>query len=195
MINRFYCILASMLVAISSCQQGSRSQELDRRDSALRVREKKLSLIEEDYKRLLKMRDSLLASQPVLVDSVGDRNHWIDSLVGYWDNRLVCTATTCKGYVIGDRRNERWHFISDSTGLYLHVNGKADSVKVYRASYTENSREIVLTERDSPMSEEQKVLLFNSLDANPIRGQQRSTGADDCKTTFSIQLTPSANKL
>lgn len=195
MINRFYCILASMLVAMSSCQQGSRSQELDRRDSALRVREKELSLIEEDYKRLLKMRDSLLTNQSILVDSVGDRSRWIDSLVGDWDSRLVCTATTCKGYVIGDRRNERWHFISDSTGFYLHIDGKADSAKVYRASYTENNREIVLTERNSPLSEGQKVLLFNDLGANPIRGQQRSTGADDCKTTFSIQLTPSANKL
>jgi len=195
MINRFYCILACMLVGISGCQQGSRSQELDRRDSALRVREKELSFIEEDYKRLLKMRDSLLTSKSVLVDSVGDRRHWIDSLVGEWDSRLVCTATTCKGYVIGDRRNERWHFISDSTGFYLHIDRKADSATVYRASYTENSREIVLTERGSQVSEGQKVLLFNNLDANAIRGQQHSTGADDCKTIFSIQLTPSANRL
>lgn len=195
MINCFYCLLACMLVGISSCQPGSRSQELDQRDSALRVREKQLSIIEEDYQQLLKMRDSLLASQSIMTDSLNDSTIWIESLIGDWDSRLVCTATTCKGYVIGDRRNEQWHFISDSTGFYLQVGEKAETLKVYRAHYTATSREIILTQQHPQASEEQTTLLFNNLETTPIRGQQHATGADNCKTTFSIQLTPSANSL
>lgn len=186
-----------MLIGASSCQQlPQKSQKLDERDSALSVREKELSFIEEDYQRLLKMQDSLLASKSTPTDSIANRTtSWTDSLVGVWDSRLVCTSTTCKGYVIGDRRNEQWHFVSDSTGFYLHVEGKADGLKIYHASYSTTSRELVLTEQHPQASEAQTTLIFNNLETKSIRGQQHLTGADDCKTVFSIQLIPRANKI
>lgn len=177
---------------LGGCQQDNRAQQLDAREAALAKREQALSSKEDDYQSLLKLRDSLsLAHHANVLDSTASpQKLWTDSLLGEWDSRLLCTSTTCKGYVIGDQRTEQWRFLKDSIGFYLDVRGKGNSVKRYRAQVNDDIHELALSAESDGQSAAQTLLTFTHITGNTFRGQQRSTGADNCKLVFSVQLTP-----
>lgn len=189
MLNFFYALFIATCICSVSCQDSQQTKKLNAREEAVLQREQEFLIIEEDYKKLLKMRDSLHASSTIHTDSSVYASSWIDSLVGDWDGRLVCTSTTCKGYVIGDQRSERWNFLCDSSGYYLHVAGKGNAIKTYTVRFTENSHEVVLVE-DATNRESQTLVTFGNLGSSPVRGQQRATKTDNCLLVFSVQLTP-----
>lgn len=182
---------AIIIIFLSACGgDNSRSVELDRREAALAEREKQVDSITTDYQALLNMRDSLSHIKTVQLDTIIMNAPWTDSLVGEWESRLVCISTTCRGYVIGDQRTEHWSFLSDSTGLYLEVTGKAKSPKTYLAKASANRNELTLKEQETESASPASLLSFSEISSRQIRGQKRNTGADNCKLVFSVLLTP-----
>ncbi len=192
MSNFFFCLVMLACLVFASCQQNNGAQTLDEREALLDEREQALLAKEDDYRSLVKMRDSLLNVQQDTgqIANVAAAANWTDSLLGNWDSRLLCTSTSCKSYVIGDQRTEQWQFLKDSTGFYLAVEGKSSGTKRYDCELTANVGELRLVSAERDVMAAQNLLTFSSIGSTTIRGQQRTTGHDNCKLIFSVQLTP-----
>lgn len=122
--------------------------------------------------------------------SSDSQDRWTDSLTGNWDARLVCTATTCTNYVIGDQRMEHWTFLSDTSILDLTTEAKTGGRMRYKGKYRPGNREITLVAESERPDNGQMVIYFSDISRTFVRAEQRSTGPDKCELIFSVQLTP-----
>ena len=186
-------LAAVLLIALCSCTN-KREEGLSQREQELQLRENAFAAKEMEYKELLDLRDSLRqanslknAVAPVLARS------WPDSLAGVWSSRMLCRESSCKNYVIGDQRTEKWVFSSDSLGLLVKV---LDNDKLKRQLRAELSGSIRLS-MQADTSAINKIQVTASLDDirnKVIKGSQSFNGRDNCIAKFSVELTPYTKK-
>jgi hypothetical protein len=190
MIAKRISLLLFCLV-LFSCDN-KKEQDLLAREQALQQREEQFSKKEADYQSLVKMRDSLFAV--TVKDTLPEFTTWPDSLQGAWSSKMVCRESNCSNYVIGDQRNEVWEFVSDSTGTYARVLNKNKLTRVFKGQYNEAKIMLDFVADSTARNNVKIAVLLDDLKKNVMKGTQTITGQDNCKATFSVELTPSPKK-
>jgi len=194
MIGRFY-LTYLVIVLLVSCGQDSGKQALADREKALEKREQDLASIEEEYRTLLKMRDSLRAreSTPLEGDTSSTHEPWPDSVLGEWNSRMVCRASRCANYVVGDQRHEVWRFYSDSVGSYVQVVNNDEHIRIFEGQ--QNGNEItlnILPDTNMTKSSVARRVQLDDVTSGIMKGTLVLTGKNNCETVFSVELTPRA---
>jgi len=185
-------IVAAALLVISLCScTGKKEEQLKAREENLRAREDAFKAKEQDYAELLALRDSIrqadsLSSVPGIIPP----KVWPDSLAGEWSGKMLCRESSCKNYVIGDQRTEKWLFSNDSLGLIVKV---MDNEKLKRQLRAEMTGKTIRLSMATDTTTINRISIEASLDevrAKLIRGSQSLKGKDDCTAKFSVELTP-----
>lgn len=192
MILRLYYTLLVSVLLFPSCDQGKRERQIAEREKAVERREQRIALLEDDYRALLKMKDSLETSVLERTDSTSTFNDidWPDRVQGDWNSRMVCRSSRCANYVIGDQRNELWRFYADATGSYVQVVNNNAPTRVFSGEYA--GKKIILEGlRDSTVKSNITMRVeLDDIGATVMRGVQVVTGQDNCEAVFSVELTP-----
>ncbi|RZF62162.1 hypothetical protein [Sphingobacterium corticibacterium] len=194
MIARFYLIYLAIILLVS-CGQDGRKQALADREKALEKREQDIASIEQDYQTLLKMRDSLRATESTASegDTTSIHEPWPDSVLGEWNSRMVCRASRCANYVVGDQRHEVWRFYSDSVGSYVQVVNNDEHIRIFEGQ--QNGNEIILNilpDTNMTKSSVARRVQLDDITSGVMRGTLVLTGKNNCETVFSVELTPRA---
>lgn len=184
-----FFILIFAVGSLVSCQNNVQKQALDEREAILREKERLFASKEAEYRSLVKLRDSINKQK----DSLKQIANWPDEIKGQWNSKIVCTASDCNDYVIGDVRNDIWEFAQDSTKLYVKVLNKNKLVRIYHANYANN--QILL--HYSTDSTAQKVVEMNvrlqEFQPNRIRGTRSVSIDRQCTAKFNVELVKSSN--
>lgn len=194
MILRFYSLLILHMVMFVACDPNRGGQDIAQRERAVELREQRVALLENEYRALLKMRDSLNNSVLAKSDTAtADRyNKWPEPIEGDWNSRMVCRASRCANYVIGDQRNERWRFYADSTGMHVQVVNNDKYVRVFEGKY-EGEKITLRILNDSDLSTKiTRHVQIDDITPNVMKGTLVLTGKNNCEAVFSVELTPSA---
>lgn len=187
-------LLFLLLTIITFSCNKTKDEELVTREEQLLLREKEFAEKEEEYKQLLKLRDSLYVADSIKDAYVYKIATWPDSLSGEWNSRMVCRETTCKTYVIGDQRNERWVFSSDSLGLMVNVMDNNKLKRRLKADLTDGNVTLKLP-ADSLSTKKIGIdANLNEFSNKLIKGTHTITAADGCTARFSVELTPVVKK-
>src|SRR5690606_21843699 len=193
MILRFYVLLFLHMVMLVSCDSNRGDQDIAQRERAVELREQRVALLENEYRALLKMRDSLNSRVLAKSDSTTtDRyNKWPERVEGDWNSRMVCRASRCANHVIGDQRDERWRFYAESTGMHVQVANHDRYVRVFEGNY-EGEKIILRILNDSDLNT--RIIRYVQIDditPNVMKGTLVLTGKNNCEAVFSVELTPS----
>ncbi|QSW90135.1 hypothetical protein J0383_04780 [Flavobacterium endoglycinae] len=184
-----------IIVLFASCN-GTKENDLEAREQKLILLEKEFSAKEEDYKNLLRLRDSLelaLLTKKESTDSI--KRFWPDSLTGSWNSKLVCRESACGTYVIGDQRTEKWIFSNDSIGPIVNVMDNNRLKRTFRAEYKDGKARLYIYLADSTAARNNKTTaLLDNFSKKVIKGTQSLSGQDDCLVKFSVELSPSPKK-
>src|SRR5690606_2926560 len=194
MIARFYLIYL-VIVLLVSCGQVSGKQTLADREKALEKREQNMALMEKEYRTLLKMRDSLRASESAALerDTTSTHEPWPDSVLGEWNSRMVCRASRCANYVVGDQRHEVWRFYSDSIGSYVQVVNNDEHIRIFKGQQKGNEITLnILTYTNMTKSMLTRRIQLDNISPRVMKGTLVLTGKNNCETVFSVELTPKA---
>lgn len=189
-----------MLISCTiSCGNSDREQQLKEREKALQIRIDSFAAKENDYKALLRMKDSIAALDSIKkhTDSINLTavKPWADSLAGKWNGRIICTESNCTDYVIGDQRVNTWDFTNDTLKLYANLlNNKNEVVRTYDAVFKGN--DIILLHITDPSSAKniQMRTLLNTIEKDKLKGTYTIVKENDCIAKFSIELTRPSNK-
>lgn len=183
-------ILILLALSLWSCT-GKREQELDEREKQIQLREKEFAGKEQEYKELLELRDSLKQAdsisqlpEPILAKI------WPDSIAGAWNGRMVCRESSCKNYVIGDQRTEKWVFSNDSIGLFINVMDNDKLKRQLRAEFSDNMIRLSLEPDSTAISKIQIKANLDDVRSKLIKGTQSLSGNNNCIAKFSVELTP-----
>jgi len=177
-------LLMCLGLLLVSCHNKEREQQLAQREEVLLEKEKQFALKETDYKALIKLRDSLIASRDTMVMIAS----WPATIAGQWNGKLVCTESTCTDYVVGDQRANIWEFSSDSTHMVAKIINDNQLIRVYTATYANNQIELNF-KTDSATSKpvEMKVIL-NDITPTKMTGTRTLTVDNACTAKFSVEL-------
>jgi hypothetical protein len=186
-------ILVVPLLLGACSNKDNKEEHLQTRERELEHREQRVMAIEADYKELVNLRDSLRTAERLASDSISINKTWPDYLQRVWSSKMVCEASDCSNYVIGDQRNEVWKFLSDSTGLYMNVFNKEKLVRVFKGNVSANKLILDYTTDRTSSNQHIQIVLEDSQKA-VIRGTQTITDQKNCTAKFSVELTLSTNK-
>jgi len=184
------CITVCLLgitILISACKDNGYEKELEKREQILLQKENDFALKEADYEALLKMRDSLLAKKDTITDSIVYKT-WPSEIAGQWNSKIICTASDCSNYIVGDQGSDVWDFISDSSQMITKITGNKKLVRVYRGSYDGSRIKLNFsTDSTSPKHVVMNVLL-NDIQPGRMKGTRTINIDSSCTATFSIEL-------
>ena len=186
------CILG-IAILISACKDNEHEKELEKREQILLQKENNFALKEADYEALLKMRDSLLAKKDSVTDSSVYKT-WPAEIAGQWNSKVICTASTCNTYIVGDQRSDVWDFISDSSQMITRITSNKKLVRVYLGSYDGSQVKLNFsTDSTSPKHVIMNVFL-NDIQPGIMKGTRTINIDSSCTATFSIELIRAENK-
>lgn len=181
--------LFTVCVLFFSCGSGleERTKSLEAREQALAQQEKIFEAKQQEYLSLLKMRDSLLALKKA--DTLAAR--WPQSIDGLWSSKLVCTASSCSDYVIGDQKtNEVWSFSQDSSRAFVTVLNNKTLVRVYNGSYDTTGAINLSFKTDSTAKRPVNMhVLLDHISQGSMQGTQTISIDSSCTSKFSVELT------
>lgn len=179
-------MIISTVFLFISCKEElkNKQQEIQKREDSLFAKEKRFALKEAEYTKLLKMRDSIIATRdstniislPVNID-------------GKWNGRVVCIESNCQDYVVGDTRVDEWEIIVEQNEVTLKDINKAGVVRVYKGQY--DGSVIRVTSSSDPEAEKQRTfkIELNSIEERKISGIREVQVNNACSSKFSIELT------
>jgi hypothetical protein len=186
------CAIA-ITILISACNDNEHEKELEKREQILLQKENEFALKQADYDALLKMRDSLLAKKDTTTDSVVYKA-WPAEIAGQWNSKVICTASNCSDYIVGDQRSDVWDFISDSSQMITKITGNKKLVRVYLGSYDGSQVKLNFsTDSTSPKHVIMNVLL-NDIQPDRMKGTRTINIDSSCTAEFSIELNRAENK-
>lgn len=174
------------------CSCTNKNDDLRKRELHLLQREADFRAKEHEYHQLISFRDSVLSSDTV--SSEADFRVWPDSLAQIWTSKMVCRESSCKNYVIGDQRTEKWVFSKDSIGLIVNV---IENEKMKRRLRAEILDSTIHLKADSDSTVAGKTVISATLDnvrRKVVKGTQLITGRDGCVAKFSVELNPALKK-
>lgn len=160
---------------------------MDEREQALTEKESQFASKEQDYESLLRMRDSLSSIKKV--DTISNR--WPAMISGLWSSKLLCIASGCNEYAVGDQKtNETWNFTSDSSKMFVTILNNANNalVRIYHAKY--DSSGINLRFKTDSLSKRtvRMEVLLDQISNQRIKGTQTITIDSTCTAKFSVDL-------
>lgn len=174
-----------------SCADKSREQMLEQREQALAEKEKQFALKEQDYETLIKMRDSLSSIKKT--DTA--MTQWPAEINGLWSGKLLCIASQCAEYVIGDQKtNETWSFTNDSSKLLVAVLANNTLVRVFTASYDSSAINLHFKTDSTAKKPVRMDVLLDEISGNRIKGTQTVMIDSSCIAKFSVDLSRIRNK-
>lgn len=177
-----FCLL------ILSCQDDSRKQALDAREQALTEKEKQFALKEQDYESLVRMRDSL-SSIKKNIDTVATQ--WPAAINGLWSSKLLCIASGCNEYAVGDQKtNETWNFTSDSSKMLVTILNNANNalVRIYHAKYDSSGISLHFKTDSLAKRKVHMDVILDQIANGKIKGTQTITIDSTCTAKFSVDL-------
>lgn len=182
-----YFIALALCMGLLSCQDSEKEKMLEQREAALKEKERAFGKKEADYQLLLKWRDSLMQkrSDTTLV------RRWPQELLGEWNSRIVCKASNCSDYVIGDTRNDIWEFTQDSTRLYVNVRDRKRLVRVYRARYNNQQIQLFFATDSTAKKQVEMQVVLDEISGSRLRGTRTVTLGGNCSASFDVTLTKS----
>lgn len=182
-------LLGILCLFLAGCHDQEREQRLQQREKAVLEKEKQFALKEADYQALTNLRDSLIA----LRDTGTLIAAWPDSIIGQWGSRVVCTASNCPDYVIGDQRSDIWEFSSDSTQMLTKVISNKALVRVYTGKFA--NREISLSYKTDSSATKQVDMNVVLMDISPtkMKGMRTVSVDNKCNAQFTVELSRIAN--
>ncbi|MFT3822600.1 MAG: hypothetical protein QM731_01720 [Chitinophagaceae bacterium] len=168
-----------------ACNDSSQEKLLNEREQALAEKENQFALKQQEYESLVKMRDSLLAAK----NMDGNAKQWPAAIAGVWSSKLVCTASGCSEYVIGDQKtNESWNFTNDSVRTIVTVFSNNTLVRKFHGIYdTSAIRLHFKTDSITKRAVEMSVLL-DQVSGESIKGTQTIVIDSTCTAKFSVEL-------
>jgi hypothetical protein len=170
-----------------SCHDKAREQSLDEREQALTEKENKFALKEQDYESLLKMRDSLSSIKKA--DTI--TTHWPALISGLWSSKLLCIASSCNEYAVGDQKtNETWNFTSDSSKTLIAILNNANNalVRIYQAKYDSSGISLRFKTDSLAKRTVRMEVLLDQISNQRIKGTQTITIDSTCIAKFSVDL-------
>lgn len=181
MVLFFICCLSAV-----ACKHSIREEQLARREQELLEKERKFALKEAEYRALLRMRDSLIASGTDTSGMIA----WPPSVIGRWNSRVRCTASDCSEYVIGDQRSNIWEFPADSSGLVTKIvdNRTARVIRVLTGTFDNGAILLNFSAEPEASKDFQINAILNPVDSNLIQGTQIVRIGQNCTATFSVEL-------
>lgn len=185
-----YVIPLVFSVALFSCGDNQKEKMLEQREAALKERERAFGKKEADYQLLLQWRDSVMQQRT----DTTVVHRWPQELLGQWNSRIVCKASNCSDYVIGDTRNDIWEFTQDSTRLYVNVRDRKRLVRVYRARYENQQIQLFYATDSTAKKQVEMHVVLDEISANRLRGKRTVSLDGNCSATFEVTLTKSVTQ-
>ncbi len=182
-----YVIPLLFCIGLLSCVDNKKEKMLEQREAALKEKERAFGKKEADYQLLLKWRDSVM--QKRADTTVVQR--WPQELLGEWNSRIVCKASNCSDYVIGDTRNDIWEFTQDSTRLYVNVRDRKRLVRVYRARYDNQQIQLFFATDSTAKKQVEMQVVLDEISGSRLRGTRTVTLGGNCSASFDVTLNKS----
>lgn len=185
-----YFIALVFCLGLLSCENNQKEKILEQREAALKEKERAFGEKEADYQLLLQWRDSVMqqrADTTVI-------HRWPQELIGQWNSRIVCKASNCSDYVIGDTRNDIWEFTQDSSRLYVNVRDRNRLVRVYRARYENQQIQLFYATDSTAKKQVEMQVVLDEISANRLRGRRTVSLGGNCSATFDVTLTKSVTQ-
>lgn len=183
--TKYIFAAATILFLFSSCNENIKRKELEiqKREQAVLQKEKSIALIESDYLKLQKMRDSIISIQ----DSISVHVLPID-IQGRWNGKLVCTESNCTDYVVGDVRMDEWEISEDKGNIIAKNINKVGVIRVYTGKYEGNSIQLFSeSEPTSPKNRHFKIE-FTTMTEKKLSGFREIRVDNSCLSKFTIEL-------
>lgn len=189
MIQRRLLFILFLSLLFLACQDRQREKQLAQREKNLLEREQLFSLKEKEYQSLLHMRDSLLAAKkPDSMLSI-----WPDSLLGLWKSKVICRASNCNDYVIGDQRTDNWEFVTDSAGMIAKMITNNAHTRVFSGNIIHNEVRLHYMTDSVAQRKVDMQLVLQPLKQNFLSGTQVIEINNSCTATFDIELVRASN--
>lgn len=185
MFNSSKLLLCSICSLLLACSDHTREKALTDREQVLAEKEKAFASKQMDYESLLKMRDSLSSIKKT--DTIIKR--WPTSIAGLWSSKLVCIASNCNEYVIGDQKtNELWNFTYDTTNTIVSILSNKTLVRIYKGFY--DSSAIMLHFKTDSLAKRAVYMTvqLDQLTDKMIKGTQSIQIDSTCNAKFSVEL-------
>lgn len=170
---------------LCACGDSGREKSLDERERALAEKEQQFALKQQDYESLLRMRDSILAVK----NGDSTPTAWPARIHGLWTSKLVCIASQCNEYVIGDQKtNEIWDFTNDSSRTLVAILNNKTLVRVYKGIYDSSTIRLHFTTDSLSKRPVTMNVLLDQISGESIKGTQTITIDTTCTAKFSVEL-------
>ena len=176
-----FCCLSLFLF---SCKENEREKQLDTREKILSEKENVFAQKEAEFDALLKMRDSLYAKK---TDSVIIPT-WPEEILGKWNGKVMCTASNCSDYVVGDQRTDVWEFVNDSLQTVVNVYNKNNLVRTYAGKLENNEIKLHFKTDSTATKIVDMNILLNDISDTKIRGKRTISINNNCTSEFSVEL-------
>ncbi len=168
----------------SGCNNQDRRDELEEREVALLAKEKQFALKEAEYKLLLQMRDSV----QIVADTVMAAAVWPEGMAKKWNARVVCVASNCTDYVVGDQRSDVWEFGDESGKLVVKAVNSNKLVRLYLAQFDNNTIRLHYTTDSAAAKNVVMHVALTEITAAKMRGVRAVSVDNKCTAIFSVEL-------
>ncbi len=178
-----YIGIASLLIAglLYSCQDKERDLRLQQKEQELLAKEKELKALESDYKRLLRLSDSLYAQRVDTIPAIPEE------YLGRWNGKMVCTESDCPDHAVGDQRSDVWEITTDGKRVQSRVYDKEKLIRVYNGTYGDEGLKLKYVSDSTAKRQTEMTILLNEFKEGRIRGT-RKISTDGCKAVYSVDL-------
>ncbi len=183
--TKYFFAVVTCILLLSSCNENLKRKELEiqKREQAVLEKEKSIALIESEYLKLQKMRDSIVSIQ----DSITVHTLPVD-IQGKWNGKLVCIESNCTDYVVGDVRMDEWEITEDRGQIIAKNSNKVGVIRVYRGKYEGNSIQLFSeSEPTAPKSRSFKIE-FTTIAEKKLSGSREIRVDNACLSKFTIEL-------
>lgn len=156
-----------------------KKEELRKKEISLNKREKAFAEKEAEYQSLIKMRDSLIAEKDTTTTDKLSEN-----ITGKWNVKMICTASSCAGYAIGDQKNEMWEI----SGTSNNINAKVFDKGTYLRNYSGRiSNDEIILDHETKDGIIMKITI-TGINSGKIKGSRDITGKNDCKAMYDLDF-------
>jgi hypothetical protein len=186
---RLTMLCFTVVLLCSGCDLKAREEALQKKEAELAQKEQQLTLKEKS----LQIREEELLQLKQKLDSVKTNTDtalvYNQQLIGQWNVKMTCTATTCPGSAVGDTKTETWNINYENNLIIARAMVNDKLVRVYTGSY--DSTNLMLSEdvTNAPAEPVTRLTIRLALTGeNTMEGQREIVRENDCRIIYSLQL-------
>ncbi len=173
-----------IVFTLTACGNKDRQEELTEREVTLLEKEKQFALKEAEYKLLLQVRDSVQS----LEDNEPTPVAWPQGMAKKWNARVVCVASNCTDYVVGDQRSDVWELGDESGKLVVKAINNNKLVRLYLAQYENNAIRLHYITESAASKQVVMQVALTEITASRMRGVRAVSVDNKCTAVFSVEL-------